>query len=295
VKFSVSLPRPRDGDGIAQVAGMIEIARAVERIGLDACSVTDHPFPLLTEGGPGHQSLDPFVLLTHVAAATRSILVHFNLIVLPYRNPFLVARMLSTLNLVSNGRVIAAIGTGYLRAEFDALGASYESRQTDMTEGIEAMRQAWTGQPVTMTGRTFRSEGNRMQPTATTPILWRGGNSLRAIREAARGFDGWSPFEVTSQKARQTDTAALSMSELAEKVRMYRDLAAADARNRQDVALVRPLPTRANDEDKIIDDLGQLAAAGVNWLVLQPAGAETSEVIETIERLAVIAGRAGVR
>src|SRR5262245_27365287 len=131
MRFSVALPVDRvDAPGEFQTGAAIgEIASAAERSGFDAVFVTDHPLPeagWLAAGG--HHAMDPFVALSFAAAATTRIRLQTNLCVLPYRNPFITAKSVATLDALSGGRVILGVGGGYLRPEFDALQAGFETR-----------------------------------------------------------------------------------------------------------------------------------------------------------------------
>ncbi len=107
-----------------------EMAKAAEAAGFDAVFVTDHPFPddRWLDGG-GHHALDPLVALAFAAAATSTIGLHTNLFVLAYRNPFLSAKGIATLDQLSNGRVILGVGAGYLEPEFAALGSRLRRTQ----------------------------------------------------------------------------------------------------------------------------------------------------------------------
>ena len=105
------------------VAAIAEMARALETAGIDACYVTDHPAPAhawLAAGG--HSALDPFVQLTAVAAVSTKLKLHSQIVVLPYRNPFLTAKAAASLDVISGGRMIMGVGVGYMKAEFAALG-----------------------------------------------------------------------------------------------------------------------------------------------------------------------------
>ena len=184
MKFSISLPKPEDNDGFDD---LIELARAAERIGFEAVSASDHPFPLVVEGEAGHQAYDPFVLLSYVGAATERVKLHFSLVIAGYRNPFGVARTLGTLDYASGGRVIAGLGAGYLKAEFDAMGGDYNRRGPAVDEAVHAIRAAWTGQPVTMSTADWTATGNVMLPApSSAPIRRCGGAATRARRSCTR-------------------------------------------------------------------------------------------------------------
>ena len=112
MKFSVQLPTDRveDGDEYTSSDSIAEMAEAIERAGFDACWVTEHPFPSdewIASGG--HHSLDPFVALTAAAMVTRTLALHTNILVLPYRNPCLTAKSVASLDVVSGGRAIIGV------------------------------------------------------------------------------------------------------------------------------------------------------------------------------------------
>src|SRR5437879_11325137 len=126
--MSVGLPTHRvdNQDEFLTAAAVAEMAATAETAGFDAVYVTEHPVPgdaWLASGG--HHALDPFVVLSAAAAATSRLRLQTNLVIAAYRNPFLLAKALASLDVISGGRVIAGIGTGYLEPEFAALGVEF--------------------------------------------------------------------------------------------------------------------------------------------------------------------------
>ena len=120
-----------------------------------------------------------------------------NLCVVPYRNPFLVAKAALTLDVLSGGRLTLGVGAGYLEPEFRALGVDFEERNELLDEGLVAIKRAWTESGVEMTGRHFEVRGHTMLPRPVQsphPPIWVGGNSKRAIRRAVDLADGWTPM-----------------------------------------------------------------------------------------------------
>ena len=169
MRFVLGLPtdqvdRPAEfltAEAIAQVA------QAAEAAGFDAVGVTDHPFPQdkwLSRGG--HQALDPMVALSFAAARTQRIRLLTNIFVLPYHNPFLTARAVASLDVLSAGRVIFGTAVGYLRSEFAALGVEYEDRAARTDEALELMRLAWTGESVSVEVRSVPGGGAHHAPGA---------------------------------------------------------------------------------------------------------------------------------
>ncbi|MFC0686144.1 LLM class F420-dependent oxidoreductase [Novosphingobium clariflavum] len=208
--LSTSLPfdridRPEE---FGTMEAVHEIARTVEKAGFHAGTVTDHPAPSarwLDAGG--HYAQDPFVMLSMLGAVTTKLRLQTNILVLPYRNPFVVARGVSSLDHFTNGRVILGLGAGYMKGEYKALGVDFDSRNDLMDEYITAMKLAWTGEDFTFEGSGYTALGNRILPTPVQkphPPLLVGGNSRRALRRAAEMGDAWHPFFVPKSV---TDTA----------------------------------------------------------------------------------------
>jgi probable F420-dependent oxidoreductase len=200
MKFHVGLPTDRVDSGAEFVSaeGIALVAGAAEDAGFDSVFVTEHPYPedaWLASGG--HHALDPFVALSFAATATTTIRLFTNLCVVPYRNPFLVAKSALTLDVLSGGRLTLGVGAGYLESEFRALGVDFAERNELLDEGLIAIKRAWTESGVQMTGHHFEVRGHTMLPRPVQsphPPIWVGGNSKRAIRRAVDLADGWTPM-----------------------------------------------------------------------------------------------------
>lgn len=192
MRFSVAMPRVDAGMAFIRPAALAAIAQAIEEAGLDACHVTDHPFAMAANKALGRQAMDPFSTLAFLAAATRHIKLHTNVLILPYRNPFLVASAAATLNQLSEGRLILGVGAGYLESEFMALGASFAERNELVDEAISAIRHAWQGEPIQLSGRHWLANGNALPflEQSTAPPIWMGGNSKLAMDRAVAFCEG---------------------------------------------------------------------------------------------------------
>ncbi|MEO6093591.1 MAG: LLM class F420-dependent oxidoreductase [Novosphingobium sp.] len=219
--FTLSLTLPFDhieqGEEYVSMAALHECARATEDAGFWSGTVTDHPVPSYRwlDGG-GHYAQDPFVLLSMVAAVTTRLRLQTNILVLPYRNPFITARAVSSLDAFSNGRVLLGLGAGYLKPEFKALGVDFDSRNDIMDEYMRAMKAAWTGEDFAFDGTGFTAVGNRMLPAPVQkphPPLLVGGNSKRALRRTVELGDAWHPFFVPKQVTDTARTANISGDE----------------------------------------------------------------------------------
>lgn len=200
MRINVTMPFDKSGepDVFQTPEAVMAIGQALERAGFAGACVTDHPAPTgrwLDAGG--HHAQDPFVMLAFIAAATKTIRLQTGIVVLPYRNPFVVARSVATLDIFSKGRVSLGVGAGYLKGEYKALGADFERRNDIMDEYIRALKAAWTQNEFTFEGTGYTALGNRVKPRPLQqphPPLLIGGNSRRAIRRAVELGDAWYPF-----------------------------------------------------------------------------------------------------
>ena len=199
MKFAVSLPLDHiHPAGEFQTPEAVrEIAAALDRSRVDACYLTDHPAPYadwLHNTPGGHDALDPFTGLAFIASLTNRVKLMSNIVVLPYRSPFITAKAAATLQILSGGRFILGVGIGYQKVEFDALGVPHEERGARSDEALETIRLAWAGGPVAKQGRFFNAIDNEPRPVPSPPPpIWVGGGSIQAAERAARYGDAWLP------------------------------------------------------------------------------------------------------
>jgi probable F420-dependent oxidoreductase len=298
MRYTLQLPTDRveSPAEFCTAEAIAEIAEAIERAGFDAAWVTEHPFPpdrWLRSGG--HHALDPFVALTAAAVATRRISLHTHILVLGYRNPFLLAKAAASLDVVSGGRLILGVAAGYLEAEFRALGAGFEDRNDRADEALEAMNEAWQGASMSFAGSGYTAESHTMRPRPAQrprPPLWIGGNSRRAMRRAVRYGDGWCPFPQPAVAAGRTRTAALEhLGDLAARIGELRALERDAGRNEPLSVCFVPFGLRMDDSAPIDwpalrDQIAELERLGVDWLSLGLPGGTRSEALDALGELA---------
>jgi probable F420-dependent oxidoreductase len=293
MKFTLQLPATYiDPPGEFQTAAaMREMAQAIEASGAAACWVTDHPAPdaewLLDPRG--HDALDPFTALAFAAAATTTLRLHVNVLVLPYRNPFITAKAAATLDVLSGGRLILGVGGGYQQTEFEALGVDFSKRGVLMDEALETMRLAWSGEVVVKKGRNFDATANLPRPPpAAPPTIWVGGSSDKALQRAAKWGDGWCPIYMTEGLRNVSLHQPISsVAALKAKVAELGELRAAQGRSGPvDIAINAPAPpqsaTRA-EADRFVDSLGALKDAGLTWICTGVAHPSRAAFLENVQ------------
>lgn len=201
VEFGVHLPQWGE---LASRKDVLGVAEAAEHAGFHSVWVGDHivwpvvrrtpyPFAAAPPVAPTAGFLEPFTQLALVAGATQRIKLGIGALVLPLRHPLVVAKAVATLDVLSEGRTLLAVGAGWLREEFDALGVSFEGRGDGLEAGIEVIRAAWKD------GRVARCVPPEFEEMFCLPLpmqdggppLWVGGMSDAAMSRAGRLGDGW--------------------------------------------------------------------------------------------------------
>jgi probable F420-dependent oxidoreductase len=270
--FEYPLHSELEGGAWINPVNIAEFARVAEASGIDGIALTDHPAPSkkwLDHGG--HETLDPFVGLGYLAAATRTIRLVTSLCVVPYRNPFLTAKSMTAVDLLSGGRSIFVLGTGYLRSEFAALGVNFEERNELFDEAVEVMRGVWTNDEFQFEGRHFQAYGVVMRPRPVQqphPPLWLGGNAGIVRRRVARWGAGWQPLLGGATLARTTRTRAIEDDEqLAAMIAEIKGWMEEEGRDPESLDVSASSLTRSSADgvDARINQLGRLAEMGVTW------------------------------
>ena len=297
MKFTVDYPIVNVGydPALVTAAGMTRVAQAVEECGYDAISFSEHPAPSqkwLDAGG--HESLDQTSALTFCAAVTGRVRLMTYLLVLPYHNPFLAAKALSTVDLLSGGRLTVVAGTGYLRSEFLALNVDMSQRNELFDESLAVLRGVWSGDPFTHQGKHFSARGLASLPKPAQhggPPVLIGGNSALARDRAARN-QGWSPLMVRPEVAKTSRTPGIAtVAELAAKIKEVRDAAAAADGTAAPLTIQVHTPQagfmqRPGSAEEHRDHLGQLAGAGVDSFVLRPPGDTVGRAVDALHEYA---------
>ncbi len=275
-------------------SGIASVAAAAEAAGFDGFGFTDHPAPTQRwlESG-GHDAVDPFVAMGFAAAQTTTLRLIPNIVVLPYRNPFVVAKSGATLDLLSGGRFTLAVGVGYLKREFAALGVDFDERAELFEEALEVIRAIWTTDDFSYEGKHFAASGITAHPRPVSkphPPIWIGGNTAAARQRVAKYGDGWCPFPAPAVLAQTARTAAMDSQTLATGIEDLRRRCDAGGRDfsRIDISFTNVDGGSPGSDDfnadAYLSGLEKLAAVGVTWVQVGLPGDSLAHVVETIER-----------
>ncbi|MBE1552010.1 putative F420-dependent oxidoreductase [Mycobacterium sp. OAS707] len=272
-----------------------DVAKLVEEAGFDAFSMTEHPFPdkdWLAHGG--HHAFDPFVSLSFAAAATTRIRVMTYVLVSGYRNPYLAAKGAASLDLLSGGRFTLGTGAGYLKSEFDALGADFGRRGSLLDEAITAWKATWAG--VDHTGSEFGVSGHIALPgpmTPNGPPIWIGGNGAAAQRRVVEVADGWMPLAASGALAANTGMRPLTeLQTLGDWVATVNKRRADLGRGPADVAFLPFEAASIGGGDcaafcaAVSPRVAAYADAGVTWLSVEPASRSFTDFRTDVDVLA---------
>jgi probable F420-dependent oxidoreductase len=187
------------------------LARSAEEAGFESIWTVDHvvvpagyrsTYPYDPSGrlpsGEDAPFPDPLIWLAYVARVTSTIRLATGILILPQRNPLVLAKELATLDYLSSGRVTLGVGIGWLKEEFEALGIPFEKRGARTEEAIAAMRALWSQERASAEGATvsFRDVYLRPQPPGGTIPVHIGGHTEVAAQRAGRIGDGFFPFGV---------------------------------------------------------------------------------------------------
>jgi probable F420-dependent oxidoreductase len=293
MKINVTLPfdRLELADQFLTPEAVAEIGALLDRLGFAGACVTDHPCPTgrwLDAGG--HHAQDPFVMLALLASATRRIGLQTGILVLPYRNPFITARAVATLDVFSGGRVTLGVGAGYLKGEYRALGVDFERRNEIMDEYLRALKAAWCADEFSFEGTGYQAPGNRVLPRPLQkphPPLLIGGNSKRAIRRAVELGDAWHPFFTgPSVSATARTVAMVDEKDLAAGIQYMREYSETFGRARPPEIVLSALnmPGRSREPAALLEQIGQMQALGVTGAAVDFKGASRAEWCDEAER-----------
>lgn len=300
MKYGVILPNVGP---LAHIDSLANIAQRAERLGYDGVFLSDHiampteltsAYPYRSDGRfpltASDLILEPVTTLAYLAAVTTRLQLGFSVLVLPYRHPVLNAKMLGTLDVISNGRLILGAGVGWMEEEFAALDSDFDARGAITDEHIAMLKALWTSSEPGVSGIHYGVSGLSMAPMPVSqphPPIWTGGISPPALRRAANLADGWHGVRL-----RPTDVARVvaRIGELRSSrgetlygftISLRAGLDVADAPF--DGASRTPL---RGSTDQVAADLTEYANTGLDYLMVEPRAPHPEQLIEQLERFA---------
>ena len=287
-RFGVVVPNSGD---LATRENIEAVARSAEDLGFDSIWAIDHiVIPAADVYTFGETVFEQLIVLSHIAGMTERVGLGTTVMVLPYRNSVVAAKMLATLDALSGGRLILGVGSGWVEPEFQVLGVDYESRGHITDKTLEVMKALWAGGD---RGRESEFSDIHFLPIPVQrphPPILVGGHSVRAFRRAVEFGQGWHP------------TTALPEDELMDAIERF--LAYWEEAGRTEAPEVAlGIPVRVTDEPPPSEPemwLGARTVAGpapyvseelarlsqyITHFVIHPAAHSRAELLEQVEAI----------
>jgi probable F420-dependent oxidoreductase len=228
--------------------GVAKLIRGIEAIGFDELAMFDHVvmgYPTQTRRAPFYTPTMPimeaFSVLAFAAGITSTIGLGTGVLVLPQRQPTLVARQAASIDTLSNGRLRLGVGIGWQRSEYQALGEDFANRGARLEESVALLRAYWGNEHVSFDGVHYQVDEMAFEPKPPQgqklPI-WVGGTKPVALRRIAKIADGWMAMRAPGDDS------------LEEQVARFQDYVAAAGRDLKDVPMQMSLSPGALDKDK---------------------------------------------
>jgi probable F420-dependent oxidoreductase len=280
-----------------------------EEWGFSSVMIADHivfpvtiksKYPYTVSGAfPGQgDALEQLSLMAFVAGKSRTLRLISSVMILPYRNPVVTAKMLATIDVLSGGRVTVGVGVGWLREEFEALGApDFDRRGAVSDEYLRIFKALWTQEPASYHGEFYRFDSVRCLPHPVQkphPPIWVGGHSKAALRRVARLGDGWHPVGANP-------AVPLRPPELRALLDDLRRLTEAEGRDFSTLTISYKAPIYdsgqgvdggaerrpfSGSQQAIADDIGTFAGLGVSELIFDFRSESLAESLDRMARFA---------
>jgi probable F420-dependent oxidoreductase len=257
-----------------------------EELGYDSVWVSDHVVvPHANVVNFGETIFDPLVTLAVIAGATRRVRLGTTVLIVPYRNAVVTAKMVSSLDALSGGRVVLGIGAGWVAAESAMLGVPFAERGVMTDEHLEAMRELWTSAAPSFSGKYTQFSGLVFEPKPVQkphPPIWVGGHSRAALRRTVEFGAAWHPINrppaelragvaELARLSRERGRAVLPLLTLRNDIRVTAPGESVPASSHGGRVL-------AGEPTHLVEEIGELRACGVEHLVLEFLAADGREL-----------------
>lgn len=274
----------------ANSATIVEVARAAEELGYDSVWTTDHIMMPRGYDEPYGHIYEALITLAYIAAVTQRVELGTSVIVLPPRNPVLIAKETASLDALSGGRLIFGIGAGWMEREFQFLGSRFDDRGARFEEYLKAIREYWTSPEPSFEGRYVGFSDVNVSPRPARPggpPIWIGGSSRPAIRRSATLADGWHPVGISVDafrdgmaRVRELADGRSIIGSLRTRIAVGRSIP--EARTAQGAVM----HTMAGDPEQIVARIKEYEAAGLDHLVAAFGDNTADSILADMRRFA---------
>tara|TARA_B100000123_G_scaffold50645_1_gene34439 strand:- start:12601 stop:13491 length:891 start_codon:yes stop_codon:yes gene_type:complete len=272
------------------IDNQLKIAIKAEQLGFKSVWASDHIIiPQEWKGRFSDIFPDPFIMLTAISQNTSKITLGTSAIILPYRNPIIVAKMLSTLDNLCNGRLICTVAPGWMKEEFDILGVPYEGRIPKTEEFIKILKNLWSENPDPFEGEfyTFKNVSFQPKPLQDKLQIWMGGNADGAIQRAVEYADGWQPIWFSPEEL-QNKILFLEKYADEKKVNINREIYNISLRNRILITTDKdngnnPDTALIGQKNEVFDKILAYRDLRIKEVVLDFISPNIDEILETME------------
>ena len=266
----------------SQAIDVAELARKAEAVGFESMWLPEHPImPVHTNSryhGTADGSIpeymtdmvDPYMALARASAVTQTIKLGTSITLIPERNPLLLAKQISSLDLFSGGRFILGVGAGWLREETEIMGGDFDHRWSQTRESVLVMKELWTKEEAEFHGSYFDFPPVKCYPKPVQtphPPVFLGGAARNVFRRVVGWADGWLP---AGPSVEQVKAGRAALDELA-------DAAGRDPASIQITAFAVP-----SDKDLLV----QFAEAGANRAIVMLPNTRDAGALDELERIA---------
>ena len=304
MRFGFYLP---NSGPTARPEPLAAIARKGDELGFYCMVAGDHilvpreinsPYPYTADGsfhaGGAAEYLEQLTLLTYLAGITQTIRLIPSVMIVPYRNPLLAAKILATLDVLSGGRLTLGVGVGWMEEEFEALDAPpFAERGAVTNEYLQAFKELWTSDEPTFEGKYCQFSNIHFLPKPVQqphPPIWVGGQSRAAMRRAARLGDGWHPVGAIP-------AAPLEPEELAESISLLHRYAENADRNPEELEVSMKAPLYdadttpsgtsrrrfSGEPEQMLQDIQTYEDVGVSCIIFDIRGNDLNRSLERLE------------
>jgi probable F420-dependent oxidoreductase len=266
---------------------LVAVTQRAEQLGYDSAWTTDHVLVPQENAEPYGQLLETLITLGYLAGVTSTIELGTSILVLPQRDPVLVAKQAATIAELSAGRLTLGVGVGWLEREFEYLGADFTGRGAVTDEYLQVLQTLWAADgPVSFRGSTTAFSGALFSPVPdpdSRPRIVIGGSGPRAFRRAATFGDGWHAINAGPDQIR-AGCAAIAAHEPAREIEISLRIDLALDRGSQDAGTAQP--GLHGSREQIAEQISAYEDAGVDHLIVDPAASDEPAFLKDLEDFA---------